>query len=37
MNTLEIVFCEGKDCIFCHRSAEIGGLDGEESNDFDFK
>jgi len=37
MNTLKIVFCEGKDCIFRHHAAENGGLDGKESTDFDLK
>jgi hypothetical protein len=31
-----MVFCGGKDCIFRHPAAEIGGLDGKESTDFDF-
>jgi len=26
-----------EDCIFRHQAAEIGGLDGKESTDFDLK
>jgi hypothetical protein len=37
MNTLKMVFWGGKDCIFRHHAAEIGGLDGKESTDFDLK
>jgi hypothetical protein len=37
MNTLKTVFCEVKNCIFRHHAAEIGGLDGKESADFDLK
>jgi hypothetical protein len=32
-----MVFCGGKDCIFRHPGAEIGGLDGKGSTDFDLK